>query len=126
MIEEKAIFEAAQTAFADEHPKFPWPKKHNLADQTDAFKRAHLKFAAEINAMHESEINLLVGEVNAFRERLTTEINAASSARENARVAARRADKLEEKIEGKNGQLVVAWVAVAILVVALIAFKVNS
>jgi|TARA_R110000850_G_scaffold115010_2_gene229977 hypothetical protein len=56
MIEQKAIFEAAQTAFKDHHPKFPFPKKNNLDEQTNDFKRAFMAFSVYINAMHERKI----------------------------------------------------------------------
>ena len=70
MIEQKAIYEAAQTAFSNEHPKFPWPKRHDLEDQTDDFKRAFLHLSTEINAMHEREIESIARRNNELGDKL--------------------------------------------------------
>ncbi len=56
MITQDFIYKAAQAAFSKAHPRFPWPKKHELEDQSDEFKRAFLMLCADINAEHEKEI----------------------------------------------------------------------
>lgn len=55
MITQQDIYQAAQAAFKQYHPKFPWPKKHGLEDQEDSFKRAFLALCAEINIFHDKE-----------------------------------------------------------------------
>lgn len=125
MIEQKAIYEAAQTAFEAHHPKFPWPKKHNLDEQTDEFKKAFLVFSTDINAMHDKEMQSLVLETNAFRDRLTVEINAASTARENARVANRRAEKFEARLASANTSATLGWCVAALAIFVLILVALN-
>lgn len=126
MIEQKAIYEAAQTAFEAHHPKFPFPKKNNLDEQTDDFKRAFLAFSADINAMHDREMNSVNSEVTAAREVIVQKINEVSTARENARVANRRADKVESKLFSAQASAFIGWTAAVVLGIALIVFKLNS
>jgi len=33
-----------QSAFSEHHPKFPWPKRHDLIDQTPEFQKAFDEF----------------------------------------------------------------------------------
>lgn len=115
MIEQKAIFESAQTAFEAHHPKFPWPKKHSLEDQTDDFKKAFLVFSTDINAMADRDIKILVDEVNAIRSRMVEEMNEASSARDKARIARNRADDAQELMTSFKNQSHIAWCTVAVL-----------
>lgn len=114
MIEQKAIFEAAQTAFEAHHPKFPFPKKHNLDEQTEEFKKAFLVFSTDINAMCDRDIKILVDEVNAVRSRMVEEMNAGSNARENARIANRRAEKAEARTASANTSATVGWCLAAV------------
>lgn len=39
-----------QSAFSTHHPKFPWPKSHDLVDQTPEFQQAFTEFANEVQA----------------------------------------------------------------------------
>lgn len=56
MIEKNALYESLQSAFSTNHPKFPWPKRHDLVDQTPEFQEAFDQFANETNEMIRSEI----------------------------------------------------------------------
>lgn len=56
IIEIKALYEAMQTSFSQYHPKFPWPKRHDLEDQTDDFKNAFLDFAQYVDDTIRAEV----------------------------------------------------------------------
>lgn len=46
-MKKEILFNAATVAFSQNHPKFPWPKKNGLEEQSDEFKLA-------FNALHEA------------------------------------------------------------------------
>ncbi len=66
MITQQDIYQAAQAAFKQYHPKFPWPKKHGLEDQEDSFKRAFLALCAEINIFHDNEKKRCINDAKEF------------------------------------------------------------
>lgn len=125
MIEQKAIYEAAQTAFASECPKFPFPKKHNLEEQTDEFKRAFLHLSTEINAMHKRELE----------EQLTDADRQHDQALHDAKIEARNIeakyycgfiDERDRKIQSLRNKNVFAWLIIGILVGGAIIYFMNQ
>lgn len=68
MITQQDIYEAAQKSFAQFHPKFPWPKKLGLEDQSDSFKRAFLALCAEINVFHDNEKKRCINDAKEFAD----------------------------------------------------------
>lgn len=116
MITQDFIYKAAQRAFGEHHPKFPWPKKHDLDDQSDQFKRAFLEFSADINAEHESF-------VKDREERLG---NVADVWKEKAFERFDTIEKVRNQLYSAQAMAFVAWCAVAILVAAIVIMKLNS
>lgn len=102
MITQEFIYKAAQSAFATAHPKFPWPKKHDLEDQSDEFKRAFLILCADINAEH---------------ERHTTPLRESKAGYRDAAVKAdAEVDRLEAKLSSKGRKLAFAWLIIGVLI----------
>jgi len=56
IIEKNALYQSLQSAFSTHHKRFPWPKRHDLEDQTEAFQAAFSQFSKETNEMVRSEI----------------------------------------------------------------------
>jgi hypothetical protein len=56
IIEKNALYQNLQDAFSTHHPKFPWPKRHDLIDQTEEFKNAFDQFYNSVNEAVRSEI----------------------------------------------------------------------
>ena len=80
MITQHDIFEAAQEAFSQYHPKFPWPKKNGLEDQSDQFKRAFLALCTSINVFHDKEVNSVLRTKQEFidlADRKSTRLNSS-------------------------------------------------
>jgi len=123
MIEQKAIFEAAQTAFEAHHPKFPFPKKNNLDEQTDQFKKAFLVFSTDINAMHDKVLSAMV--INN-REEKDVLLNRVQTWRDEAHTHNKKAEAAEAALFGAQSMAFIGWVAAIVLGIALIAFKLNS
>jgi hypothetical protein len=115
MLEQNFIYEALQIAFSNEHPKFPWPKKHSLQKQNKKFKKAFLYFVTEVNAYHDREVKAMVEELNAYRTRLTEEINAGASARDKARIQRNRADDAEDNLARAKTSSTIGWCVSAVL-----------
>jgi hypothetical protein len=56
IIEKNALYQNLQTAFSTHHPKFPWPKRHDLEDQTVEFQAAFNEFSRKVNAAVRDEV----------------------------------------------------------------------
>lgn len=56
IIEKNALYQSLQSAFSTHHPKFPFPKRHDLEDQTEDFQAAFDQFTKEVNEAVRSEI----------------------------------------------------------------------
>ena len=50
------LFEIMQSAFSNHHPKFPFPKRQDLVDQTPEFQAAFEEFSAHVQAIAEEEL----------------------------------------------------------------------
>lgn len=112
MILQKDIFEAATNAFAEHHPKFPWPKKHELEDQTDDFKRAFLAFSTDINAMH-----------NAAKEHIL------ETKQEYVDLAGARLDtiyELRDKNDSLSSRAVFGWILAIVFLLTTIGFATGK
>lgn len=114
MITQQDIYEAAQAAFKQYHPKFPWPKKHGLEDQEDSFKRAFLALCASINILHDEEKKRLVKDCTEFSD-----------------IASERYSKIVElKTELKSTRSAKRFLAfllgVSVIVIAVLAHNLNN
>jgi hypothetical protein len=56
IIQKNALYQSLQSAFSTHHPKFPFPKRHDLEDQTEDFQAAFDQFTNEVNEAVRSEI----------------------------------------------------------------------
>jgi hypothetical protein len=56
IIEKNALYQILQSAFSSHHPKFPWPKRHDLEDQTIPFQVAFSEFSMKVNEAARAEI----------------------------------------------------------------------
>lgn len=56
IIEKNALYQSLQSAFSTHHPKFPFPKRHDLENQTPDFQAAFDQFTREVNEAVRSEI----------------------------------------------------------------------
>jgi hypothetical protein len=126
MLEQLAIYELAQGSFKEHHPKFPFPKKHNLNEQTDDFKRAFLAMCVGVNAMHEREMNILTKELGLARAVINNKINSNSLLRDSRNDETSRADTAEERLSNMTVGSVLGWVVVTILFGVIVVSKLNS
>lgn len=112
MITQKFIYEAAQRAFGEHHRKFPWPKKHELEDQSDQFKKAFLVLCTDINAEHEAEKSRIVSDRDQFSELAATRYKTIVA--------------LRDKIESKNTKLAFAWLIIGVLIGGALIWYMNQ
>lgn len=56
IIEKNALYQALQSAFSTHHKRFPWPKRHDLEDQTEKFQAAFDEFSDYVNETVRAEI----------------------------------------------------------------------
>jgi hypothetical protein len=56
MYTQEDVFAKLTVAFSKCHPKFPWPKKHGLADQNEEFRLAIADITAKVNEEIKEEI----------------------------------------------------------------------
>lgn len=112
MITQNFIYKAAQRAFEENHPKFPWPKKHELEDQTDGFKRAILMLSADINAEHERHLLGVKANRDSYRDSAIEANNRTLEARKIA----------DSHRVSRN----IAWLMAFVLFVIMLGFATGS
>lgn len=57
MIKKDVLYSAMQHSFRTHNPKFPFPKKHDLDDQTSEFQAAFNEIHEFVNTQEEAGVN---------------------------------------------------------------------
>lgn len=118
MINQTKTYEAMQKAFAECYPQYRWPKGE-LNEQDPRFKKAFLMFMADVNVIHNSELDCLKNSFQGIEDILSEEV---------VKLENKNRHLHRELAQQKQNAVIlgaIGWVAAIILFVATVLLKLT-